>query len=97
MGSILARIMADEERLTQQVWEKGHIIPGREHEAHLWRRDDLGWTIYRPDHGKRESPYGWERDHYPIAKANGGPDTIENLRPLHWRVNASLGALVSGR
>jgi hypothetical protein len=76
-----------------EVWRKAIIIPGEASLAHLWRWDAYYDLIYFPDHGKRDSDYGWEFDHYPVPKWMGGRDIISNLRPLHWRNNNALGGL----
>ena len=78
-----------EERKIIAVWQKGHILPNRD--PAFWRQDDYGFIIYFPDYGNRNSTYGWEKDHYPIPKSLGGSDDVSNLRPLHYRKNASLG------
>jgi hypothetical protein len=78
----------------QQVWEKGWVIPGREHEAHLWRMDDYGYTLFRWDYGNASSAWGWELDHHPIPKALGGSDLTSNLRPLYCSMNRRLGGLL---
>ena len=46
------------------------------------------------DFGNRASQFGWERDHV-VALALGGTETVDNMRPLHWRANASLGGMLS--
>jgi hypothetical protein len=76
-----------------EIWKKATIIPGQEFLAHLWRWDAFYSVIYYPDHGKRDSDYGWEFDHHPIPKWLGGTNIISNLRPLHWRNNTTLGPL----
>jgi hypothetical protein len=37
----------------------------------------------------QQAVYGWEFDHFPISKANGGSDALWNLRPLNCRDNAA--------
>jgi hypothetical protein len=74
------------------VWEKAFPIPGKN--PYLIRRDCYGLEIHRRDHGDRLSPYGWEIDHIQPC-ALGGLGTFDNLRPLHWKVNASLGGLLA--
>ena len=72
------------------VWNKGQIIAGWD--ENVWRKDVNGKLIRYEDHGNRDSIYGWEKDHI-IPIACGGPDILENLRPLYWRDNARLGGL----
>jgi len=72
-------------RLTQdviwKVWAKGEIFAGND--PVFWRKDACGAWIYRGDHGKRNSEYGWVIDHIkPVSE--GGTDKISNLRPAHW-------------
>ena len=74
------------------VWDKGTPIPGRD--PTTWRRDAYGNIMKYSEFGNRKSEYGWERDHI-AASALGGPDTVDNMRPLHWRANASLGGALS--
>ena len=79
--------MADD-RLIQQVWEKGKIVPGND--PTILRQDDCGAWIMRTEYGNRRSQYGWEIDHIQ-PKDNGGSDALSNLRPLQWQNNASKG------
>lgn len=83
-----------EERKKLAVWAKGHPIPGQDRQ--YWCMDDYGKWLFFPHHGDRNSPYGWEMDHYPIPKALGGSNDLSNLRPLHCRKNASLGGILGG-
>ena len=56
--------------------------------------------MFYDDFGDRESLFGWEIDHiYPASKLKERTDVspeeidnIDNLRPLHWKNNASKGA-----
>jgi len=92
MNGLLGAISAKDRRKIA-VWVKGYEIPG--YLATEWRRDDFGNTIRFRDYGDRSSEFGWEIDHItPVAL--GGSDGIMNLRPLHYRANASLGGLLSG-
>ena len=70
------------------VWSKGAVIVGRN--SGIWRRDEYGNAIRYGDYGNRNSDYGWEIDHI-VPVASGGSDALINLRPLHWRTNATRG------
>ncbi|MBE1208124.1 HNH endonuclease [Aminobacter carboxidus] len=70
------------------VWSKGELILGED--PAIWRCDCFGNRICWHDYGDRASIHGWEKDHI-IPRAAGGSDEIFNLRPLHHRLNASLG------
>jgi hypothetical protein len=61
-----------------------------------WAHDAHGNLIKFSDYGDRNSPYGWEYDHHPTPRSLGGADEVSNLRPLHWRANASHGGLLGG-
>lgn len=74
------------------VWSKGHIIPDAD--PAIWRKDDYGDVIRYSDYGDRSSPFGWEKDHI-VESALGGSDDLYNLRPLHYRTNASHGGLLA--
>lgn len=68
------------------VWNKGCIVLG--YDQNKWRKDVCGAWIGWDYYGNRNSDYGWEIDHItPVAR--GGEDMIKNLRPLHWKNNAS--------
>ena len=94
--SLLTQAQQDEQRKLA-VWAKGTLIIGY-HEA-VYRRDYMGRAMRYSDYGNRSSDYGWEYGHI-VAAALGGSDAISNLRPEHWRTNASaggrLGALLIG-
>ncbi len=85
---------AAEEAHKRAVWVKGTVIKGRD--ISEWRVDGNGNLIRFSDHGNRDSNYGWEIDHI-IPTARGGSDTIDNLRPLHWRANAEKNDSLLGR
>ena len=53
-----------------------------------FRKDQCEAWIRFDDYGNRNSKYGWEIDHIkPVSE--GGKDILSNLRPLHWKNNAS--------
>lgn len=76
------------------IWNKAREVPGLDRWE--WRDDAHGRRIRFSDYGDRNSPYGWELDHYPVAKALGGSDHSDNLRPLHHYGNSSHGGTLSG-
>ena len=67
--------------IVQQVWGKGKASS----DPYKWRKDACDAWINRDEYGNRDSQYGWEIDH---IDPNGG-DGIGNLRPLHWKNNAT--------
>ena len=77
----------------RDVWGKGLLLPGREHERNEWRMDYRLKMIRYSDHGDRKSPWGWEIDHI-VPSALGGSDDISNLRPLNCTDNARHGGLL---
>jgi len=74
------------------VWNKATPILGQ-HPA-LCRQDVFGNRIEFLEYGNRCSAFGWEFDHYPLPSSLGGTDDVSNLRPLHWRANASHGGVL---
>lgn len=73
------------------IWQKAYApVPS---EAHIWRIDPYGSRVHYANYGDRDSPFGWEYGHL-VDAALGGSDDISNLRPLHWRNNASDGGLL---
>ncbi len=69
-----------------QIWTKAIIVPGVN--PAIRRKDICGASIDWAAYGDRQSPVGWEVDHY-IAQANGGAHHIGNLHPLHWKNNCA--------
>ena len=72
--------------LALQVWNKAIPIEGRNPSE--YRYDIAGNIIAYLAYGDRKSPFGWEKDHI-VPVSEGGSDALSNLRPLHWRANAS--------
>ena len=60
----------------QKVWEKGVIVSNDYKDE--WRKDQCGAWINRNQYGKPDS--------------KGGSDALYNIRPLHWKNNASRQA-----
>jgi HNH endonuclease len=85
--------LPDDEARKLTVWAKGTPMDG--FDAAVWRYDAFGHAMRFSDYGNRNSDYGWEIDHI-VATAVGGSDDISNLRPLHHRMNSSLGATLRG-
>ncbi len=76
------------ETTKKSVWEKGTAIP--DFSKDIWRYDKCGDIMKWPEHGNRNSQYGWEIDHVnPVS--NNGPDDLVNLQPLNWHNNANKG------
>ena len=65
--------------LVEQVWEKARA--GSDVDASTWREDECGAWISRPQYGQPETEFGWKIENI----SPGGPPTLENLRPLHYR------------
>lgn len=81
------------EELKIAAWLRGRVIPNLDPEGKEYRFDDNGNLIQFSQYGNRNSPFGWEIDHiYPTSL--GGLNNSLNVRPLHWRDNASHGGLL---
>lgn len=78
--------MGYSEQLIQQVWEKGRA--NGDISRDLWREDECGAWISRPDFGKADSEFGWKI----VNVTPGAPDTPENLRPFHQRNGYDLAS-----
>ncbi len=84
------------ENIKRDVWNKGNIV--EKYPKEKVRKDDCGAWILWDDFGKRDSPFGWEIDHiFPEALlkvhnvADNLSNSIDNLRPLHWKNNQAKG------
>jgi hypothetical protein len=67
------------EESIEGVWQHGRVMPDAD--PAVWRQDACGAWIRRGQFGDSHSEFGWK-----IEKVAGGaPDTLENLRPFHWR------------
>jgi hypothetical protein len=66
------------------IWARGRSVRG--YDPLEWRKDVCGAWVSGREHGNRQSPYGWEVDHI-----DGNPENnaLSNLRPVHWKNNAS--------
>lgn len=85
------------EDLKIRVWCKGTSV--KNVDPNQYRQDACGAWIAWDRFGDIHSPYGWQIDHiYPESKlqlrrfSQESIDDLRNLRPLHWRNNASKGA-----
>ena len=70
---------AYDREVVDRVWAMAREVPGND--AALWRKDEHGAWIYRMDHGRRHSDFGWEI-YDPSIGINGSG--ISALRPLQW-------------
>jgi 5-methylcytosine-specific restriction endonuclease McrA len=80
-----------EELRKRAVWEKATKLPF--YDPVEWRADATNQIIRYSHYGDRQSQWGWEIDHV-FPTALGGRDDLDNLRPLHFRANASLGGIL---
>lgn len=65
--------------IIEAVWAHGRVMP--EADSLHWRQDECGAWMRREQFGRENSEFGWKIEKiYP-----GGEDTVENLRPFHWR------------
>jgi len=73
------------EQLIEGVWQRGRAMP--EADASAWRQDACGAWMRRDQFGHEQSEFGWKIENV----SSGGPDTLENLRPFHWRNSFDVG------
>ncbi len=69
-----------DDMLVASAWENGDRIDGND--PALWRKDQFGAWIYRPDYGRRHSEFGWEICDLSAARGGGG---LAALRPMQWQ------------
>ena len=84
--------MSFSQKMIDDVWEKAEkpIFSSdiSVEEKYKWRKDQCGAWICYQEYGKRNTKYGWEIDHI-TPESKGGKSILSNLRPLHWKNNAS--------
>jgi hypothetical protein len=69
-----------EREIIENVWEFAEIVDGVD--PALWRRDEFGEWIRRPDYGCRDSAFGWEIFDPGIGRRTQG---VFAMRPMQWR------------
>jgi len=74
------------EQLIQQVWEKARV--NTDVNMDQWREDECGAWIAREHYRDTGSNFGWMI----VNVSAGGPDILENLRPLHHRNSYNIGS-----
>lgn len=68
-----------DEKLVQEVWEKGRVIPGRNPEE--WRQDQCGAWLRRDQYDNGQSEFGWKA----LKTNSGGKHATDELQPFHWK------------
>jgi hypothetical protein len=79
------------EREKVEVWMRGRFHYSLNPAD--WRYDDADNLICWDDYGKANATHGWEIDHI-VPLSRGGTNALSNLRPLHCRLNRSLGGML---
>lgn len=72
--------LAYDRAVIESVWDYAESVPGND--AALWRKDEFGAWIHRPDYGKRHSSFGWEICDVSAGRGSGG---LAALRPMQWQ------------
>jgi hypothetical protein len=67
------------EEIIQAVWEKGRAVADLD--PNHWRQDQCGAWIFREHYDNPNSEFGWRI--LKVVPSEG--ETLENLRPFHWR------------
>jgi hypothetical protein len=78
------------QEIVAQVWQHARVMTDFDPEG--WRQDECGAWIRREHYGRGDSEYGWKI----VNVSVGGPDTVENLRPLHHARRTPRARAASG-
>ena len=68
-----------ERAIIDNVWGFAEIVSGVD--SVLWRKDEFGEWIHRPDYGKRQSKFGWEIFDPGVGRHSQG---VYAMRPMQW-------------
>ncbi len=68
-----------ERAIIHNVWEFAEIVSGID--SVLWRKDEFGEWIHRPDYGKRQSKFGWDIFDPGVGRHSQG---VYAMRPMQW-------------
>lgn len=69
-----------EREIIENVWEFAEIVEGLD--PALWRKDEFGDWIRRPDYGCRDSAFGWEIFDPGVGRRTQG---VYAMRPMQWQ------------
>ncbi len=79
-GSGWSPFTRDYERaIIENIWEFAEVVSGID--SVLWRKDEFGDWIHRPDYGKRQSKFGWEIFDPGVGRHSQG---VYAMRPMQW-------------
>jgi len=73
-------------RLVDAAWERGRVMP--ESDASIWRRDACGAWMRREQIG-RQTEFGWKIR----SLSTNAEQTLDDLRPFHWRNDFEAAAI----